>query len=72
MMQTVKAQDGADVGLGLRATPDGGGFTGKFFLDPNWAIEAQLNAGGVFSDPSFAAVGLIEYHIYLPDRKSVV
>ncbi|WP_276134010.1 hypothetical protein [Polluticoccus soli] len=57
------------IGLGLRATPDGGGFTGKFFIDPNLAIEAQMNAGGVFGleGESFNVVGLAEYHITLPD-----
>lgn len=57
------------VGLGLRLTPDGGGFTGKFFLDPNLAIEGQLNAGGILAGEgeSVTAVGLLEYHIVLPD-----
>jgi hypothetical protein len=55
--------------LGLRMTPDGGGFTGKFFMDRNLAIEAQLNAGGILGGEgqSFTAVGLLEYHIPLPD-----
>ena len=55
--------------LGLRMTPDGGGFTGKFFVDRNLAIETQLNAGGVFGGEgeSVTAVGLLEYHIPLPD-----
>ena len=39
---------GSRTGLGLRLSPDGAGFTGKFFMDRNLAIEAQLNAGGVF------------------------
>ncbi|MBS1584744.1 MAG: hypothetical protein JSS82_04295 [Bacteroidetes bacterium] len=59
----------AQVGLGLRLTPDGGGFTGKFFVDRHVAVEAQLNAGGVLGwedGTSFNAVGLVEYHIYLP------
>lgn len=62
------AQKG-QTGLGLRLTPDGGGFTGKFFIDRNLAIEAQLNAGGIFGGEgeSFNAVGLLEYHIPLPD-----
>lgn len=59
----------SNVGLGLRLTPDGGGFTGKFFLNKYVAIEAQLNAGGIFqfAGESFNAVGLFEYHIVLPD-----
>lgn len=65
---TVFAQK-ANTALGLRATPDGGGFTGKFFIDPNLAIEAQVNAGGIFGleGESFNVVGLAEYHISLPD-----
>lgn len=58
-----------DIGLGARLTPDGGGFTGKFFLTKDVAIEAQLNAGGIFAfeGESINAVGLVEYHISLPD-----
>lgn len=65
---TANAQRGR-TGLGLRLTPDGGGFTGKFFLDRNLALEGQLNAGGVFGGEgeSVNAVGLLEYHIPLPD-----
>lgn len=63
MTQAAVAQD---VALGLRANPDGAGATAKFFMDHNWAIEAQLNGGGVFDGPSFAAVALAEYHIDLP------
>jgi len=60
---------GGRTGLGLRMSPDGAGFTGKFFVDRNLAIEAQLNAGGVFGGDgqSVNAVGLLEYHIALPD-----
>ena len=63
------AQNG-NVALGLRATPDGGGFTAKFFTTPNWVIETQLNAGGLMGNgngESFNAVALLEYHIYMPD-----
>jgi len=68
LSQPATAQ-GSRTGLGLRLTPDGGGFTGKFFVDRNLAIEAQLNAGGVFGGEgeSLTAVGLLEYHIPLPD-----
>jgi hypothetical protein len=64
---TASAQ--GNIGLGLRFTPDGAGFSGKFFMDRNWAFEAQLNAGGIFGleGESFNAVGLFEYHIMLPD-----
>ena len=68
----INAQMVSPMALGIRATPDGGGFTGKFFLDHNWAIEAQLNASGGsgytnYDGPSMAVVGLLEYHIILPD-----
>ena len=66
-----QAQMSSPIGLGFRATPDGGGFTGKFFLDRYLAIEAQMNAsGGGFGDndgPSFTVVGIFEYNIILPD-----
>jgi hypothetical protein len=62
------AQKG-DLSVGLRMTPDGAGLTGKYFLDRNIAFEGQLNAGGVFGleGQSFTAVGLLEYHVPLPD-----
>ena len=65
--QNVQAQQRGDIAVGLRPTPDGGGATAKFFMDHNFAIEAQLNAGGFYSGQSVDAVGLLEYHIYLPD-----
>lgn len=61
---------GGSVGLGLRATPDGGGFVAKLFMDKHFAFEGQLNAGGLtggYGGSSFNAVGLITYHIILPD-----
>lgn len=63
------AQRSGDIALGLRATPDGGGFTAKFYTGRHWAIETQLNAGGIFggNGESFNIVGLAEYHINLPD-----
>jgi hypothetical protein len=63
------AQNNGSVALGLRMTPDGGGFNAKFFTTRNWVVEAQLNAGGVMggNGESFNAVALLEYHIYLPD-----
>lgn len=59
----------SNVALGLRFTPDGGGFSGKFFFDPNMALEAQMNAGGIMGleGESFNIVGLFEYHVPLPD-----
>lgn len=63
-----KAQMTSPIALGLRATPDGAGFTGKFYMNENMAIDAQLNAGGlIIGDQSLTAVGLFEYHIILPD-----
>ncbi|HRO42804.1 MAG TPA: hypothetical protein PL009_08210 [Flavipsychrobacter sp.] len=66
--QNANAQGGR-AGLGIRLSPDGAGFTGKFFVDRNLAFEAQLNAGGVFGGEgqSVNAVGLLQYHIPLPD-----
>jgi len=68
----VNAQMVSAVGLGVRATPDGGGLTGKFFFSRNWAIEGQLNASGGttymnYDGPSMTMVSLLEYHIILPD-----
>lgn len=66
----IASAKGGKAGLGLRATPDGGGFTAKLFFDKHLAFEGQLNAGGVtggLGGPSFNAVGLLTYHIILPD-----
>lgn len=65
---SVSAQRGA-VGLGLRASPDGAGFTAKFLVAPAWAIEAQANAGGLagLEGESFHMVGLLQYHVPLPN-----
>jgi len=59
----------SDLSIGLRLTPDGGGFTGKYFFKKDLAVEAQLNAGGLFafSGQSFNALALVEYHIELSD-----
>ncbi len=40
---------GGRTALGIRLTPDGGGFSGKFFTDRSLAIETQLNVGGLLS-----------------------
>jgi hypothetical protein len=66
------AQNAGSIGIGARLSPDGGGFTAKFFADRNFAIELQLNgSGGYFSTadegPSVVAVGLLEYNIIFPD-----
>lgn len=55
--------------IGVRATPDGGGFTAKVFVSEHIALEGQLNAGGVIGleGESFNAVGLVEAHIPLPN-----
>lgn len=64
---TANAQSGA---LGLRATPDGGGFTGKAYVGRHLALEGMLNFGGLFglSGESFTVVGLVEAHIPLPEN----
>jgi hypothetical protein len=51
-----------DAALGIRLSPDGAGFTGKYFTSPNQAVEAQINGGGVFAyeGESVIAVFLIE------------
>lgn len=65
---TTQAQTG-NAGIGVRATPDGAGFTGKFMLADHLAFEGQLNVGGVYNLPgeSFTAVALLEGVIVLPD-----
>lgn len=65
---SVYAQKGS-IGLGLRATPDGGGFNFKAFPARHLAIEAQMNTGGVLllEGQSFNAVALAEAYIPLPD-----
>lgn len=69
IMTTAAFAQKGNVALGLRATPDGGGFSGKFFVDRNMAIEGQMNAGGIFGEEgqSFNMVALAEYHISMPD-----
>lgn len=55
--------------VGLRATPDGGGFSIKAFMGPHLAFEGLLNAGGLMGleGESFNAVALLEAHIHMPD-----
>lgn len=68
MAGTAQAQTG-NAGIGVRATPDGGGFTGRFMVADHLAFEAQLNAGGIYALPgeSFTAVALLEGVIPMPD-----
>lgn len=63
------AQAQRSTGLGVRLSPDGLGFTGKFFSQRNIAFEAQFNAGGIMGGDgeSFTVVGLMEYHVPLGD-----
>lgn len=72
MVSTILAgtQANAQGAIGLRATPDGGGFTAKAYISKYLAFEGQLNVGGVLSLPgeSFTAVALLEGHIPLPDN----
>ncbi len=62
------AQKG-DAAIGIRATPDGGGFNGKVYITNHLAFEGQLNAGGIvgLEGESFNAVALLEGVITLPD-----
>lgn len=55
-------------GIGTRASFDGGGVTVKYFLARNFALEGQLNAGGLklLNGRSYYGVALIEYHLPLP------
>jgi hypothetical protein len=52
----------AQMALGLRFSPDGVGFTGKFFINNPLAFELQMNTSFPGSN-SYTAVGLFEYHI---------
>jgi hypothetical protein len=64
----LRAQMTGPVAVGFRANPDGGGFSAKFFPQKHLAIETQLNAGlSYYNGPGVAFVGLVEYHIILPD-----
>jgi hypothetical protein len=58
-----------NVGLGIRANPDGGGITGKFFFTEQLAVEAQLNgSSGSYSEmgTSFTVGSMLEYHFIFP------
>src|SRR5690606_6647627 len=68
MAFTSNAQN-STVGLGLRATPDGGGFNVKYYVDRNLSLEGQLNAGGIMGleGQSVNLVGLVAYNVILPD-----
>jgi hypothetical protein len=55
-------------GIGLRGSIDGAGMTAKYFLDRGFAIEGQLNAGGLraFDGQSLYTCVMMEYHLQLP------
>lgn len=64
------------VALGIRISPDGGGLTGKFFLDRNLVIEAQVSGSqgylsmphnGPGYGPGWSGTGLLEYHFIFHD-----
>lgn len=65
---SAEAQKGS-VGLGLRATPDGGGFNVKTYFTDNLAFEGQANIGGVLGleGESFNTVALLEGNVNLPN-----
>ena len=62
-------------GIGLRLSPAGAGITAKFFLNPRFAVEGQLNGsgsygrstGGQLYGSSYYGVALIEYNLIFPD-----
>lgn len=62
------AQVHGPVGVGLRANPDGGGLTGKFFFTEHLAVEGLLSASsGNWNDEgtSFTLTALLEHHFIL-------
>lgn len=63
----VAAQPGR-TGVGLRGAIDGLGITAKYFLDRGFALEGQLNVGGLraIDGQSIYTCVLIEYHLQLP------
>jgi hypothetical protein len=63
----LKAQPGR-VGLGVRGALDGTGITAKYFMKSGFALEGQINVGGLraIDGQSVYAVSLIEYHLQLP------
>ena len=70
---TALAQDDESVppfSIGIRATPDGAGITGKYFFIDRVNVEAMFNGsgGGYFGNgPSVALVGLVEYNFIFND-----
>ena len=66
------AQDDGSFAVGVRVSPDGGGFTAKYFPDRNLSFELQVNGSGGYYNtandgPSAVVVGLVEYNIIFPD-----
>ncbi len=54
--------------IGLRANPDGGGVTAKYFFNENINIEAMLNGSGGTSSHGYHStvfLGLVEYNFLL-------
>jgi hypothetical protein len=67
---SLRAQVAGPVGLGIRASPDGGGISAKFFFKEYLAVETMVNASsGNYHDngTSFTVAGLLEYHFILAD-----
>ncbi len=64
------AQPGRNA-LGVRMTTDGGGASWKCFVNRQYAIETQVNLGGIryLDGRSITAAGLIEYHLPLPSPR---
>lgn len=66
------AQNTGSLGIGVRLSPDGGGFTAKYFADRNFSLELQVNGSGGYYNtaddgPSVVGVGLFEFNIVFPD-----
>ncbi|MES2703599.1 MAG: hypothetical protein V4649_13230 [Bacteroidota bacterium] len=67
---SANAQLVGPVALGLRANPDGGGITAKYFFNERNAIETQVNgSSGNYNDngTSLTVVALYEHHFILND-----
>jgi hypothetical protein len=69
LLLQVRAQSGS-FGLGLRPSVDGAGISGKYFIDQGFALETQLNIGGlrILEGRSYSTSTLITYNLPLPVR----
>ncbi len=67
LVSQAHAQPGR-IAIGTRGSLDGAGVNGKYFFRNGFALEGQLNAGGIrlLNGHSAYGVALIEYHLQLP------